>query len=156
LRHIWEVKLRLNGNSIEKMAYHCFVGDGKNDTLKQSNMYDPTYLHKDSIFDEDILPCNMANLFRINLGDMSLPICHRVTYKEVNGGNLEIKDNKIVGLIPSDGLSGYMQIKLLSPKFYPKCCICDYRDFCLKGCLGSQYEYSGEILQPIPTVCKLE
>lgn len=156
LRHIWDTKLRFNGNSIEKMAYHCFIGDGANDTLHHSNAYDPTQLHKASVLDEDDLSCNMASLFRINLGDMSLPICHRTTYKEINGGNFEIKDNKIIGLIPSDGLSGYMQIKLLSPKFYPKCCICDYRDLCIKGCLGAQYEYSGEVLQPIPIVCKLE
>ena len=26
----------------------------------------------------------------------------------------------------------------------------------MKGCLGAQYEYSGEILYPIPSICKLE
>ena len=26
----------------------------------------------------------------------------------------------------------------------------------MKGCLGSQYEYSGEIYYPIPKVCELE
>lgn len=156
IHHVWDVKMKWNNNDKKKMAYHCFIGDGKNDTLKRLTNYDFTSLHKASYMEEDILSCNMANLFRINLSNMSLPICHRVTYKEVNGGNFEIKDGKIIGLIPSDGLSGYMQIKLLSPKFYPKCFNCDYRDFCIKGCLGAQYEYSGEILQPIPSVCKLE
>lgn len=156
IRHIWKKKMEWNNNDKIKMAYHCFVGDGKDNTLKRLTNYDFSSLHKASLMEEDNLSCNMSSLFRINLSNMSLPICHRVTYKEVNGGNFEIKDNKIIGLIPSDGLSGYMQIKLLSPKFYPKCCVCDYRDFCIKGCLGSQYEYSGEILQPIPSVCKLE
>ena len=156
IQHIWNLKMQWNNNDKKKMAYHCFIGDGKNNTLKHLTNYDLTILHKHSAMEEDVLSCNMASLFRINLGDMSLPICHRVTYPEVNGGNFEIKDGKIIGLIPSDGLSGYMQIKLLSPKFYPKCYNCDYRDFCIKGCLGAQYEYSGEILQPIPAVCKLE
>lgn len=156
IRHIWDVKMKLNHDSTEEMAYHLFIGDGKNNTLRKPDNYDLTILHKASLIEEDDLSCNMACLFRINVADMSLPVCHRVTYKEFNGGHFEIKNDKIVGLIPSDGLSGYMQIKLLSPKFYPKCCVCDYRDFCIKGCLGSQYEYSGEILQPIPTVCKLE
>ena len=156
IRHIWDVKMKFSQNSVEKMTYHLFVGDGKNDTLLRPEFYDFTILHKASIVEEDDLSCNMASLLRINLSDMSLPICHRVTYKEFTGGKFEIKNDKIIGLIPTDGLSGYMSLKLLSPKFYVQCCNCDYRDFCIKGCLGAQYEYSGEILQPIPTVCKLE
>ncbi|MEW6106319.1 MAG: hypothetical protein AB1563_08160, partial [Bacillota bacterium] len=27
---------------------------------------------------------------------------------------------------------------------------------CAKGCLGSQYESTGDFLSPIPTVCQLE
>jgi len=100
--------MQLNGNSTAKMARHLFIGDGKDGSLKHPDNYDATILHKASILEEDDLSCNMACLFRINVADMSLPVCHRVTYKEFNGGNLEIKNDKIVGLIPSDGLSGYM------------------------------------------------
>jgi len=37
----------------------------------------------------------------------------------------------------------------------PKCSCCAYRHFCIKGCLGSQYESSGEVFVPIPTVCEM-
>jgi hypothetical protein len=156
IRHIWDVKMKLNNNSAEKMTYHLLSGKGEEGSLERLTFYDLACLHKASAHEEDILSCSVSDLLRINVADMSFPICHRVTYPEFNGGKFEIKDNKIVGLIPTDGLSGYMQIRLLSPKFYVQCCTCDYRDFCIKGCFGAQYEYSGEILQPIPSVCKLE
>lgn len=156
IRHIWDIKLALNGNSAEKMAYYLFVGDGKNDTLKKSPMYDVCHLSKLSKTEEDLMQCNMAGLFRIYVGDMSLPLCHRTNYIQFNGGKFDIQNNKIVGLIPSESTSTYMQLRTLAPKFFPRCCACRYKNFCIKGCLGSQYEYSGEILHPIPTVCKLE
>lgn len=156
IRHVWDVKMKMNDNSAEKMARHLLKGDGENGSMKRLTFYDFACLHKASKHEEDILSCSVSDLLRINVADMSFPICHRVTYPEFNGGTFEIKDNKIVGLIPTDGLSGYMQIRLLSPKFYVQCTTCDYRDFCIKGCFGAQYEYSGEILQPIASVCKLE
>lgn len=156
VRHIWDVKLKLNHNSAEKMAYYLFVGDGKNDTLLKSPMYDVGRLTKLSTIEEDLMQCNMAGIFRINVADMSLPLCHRTTYIQFNGGKFDIQDNKIKGIIPSESTSTHMQLKTLAPKFFPKCCACRYKNFCIKGCLGSQYEYSGEILHPIPTVCKLE
>ena len=156
IRHIWDVKLKMNDNSAEKMARHLLKGDGENGSMQRLQFYDMCKLHKETQHEEDALSCSLSDLLRINVADMSFPVCHRVTYPEFNGGTFEIKDNKIVGLIPTDGLSGYMQVRMLSPKFYVQCCVCDYRDFCIKGCLGAQYEYSGEILQPIESVCKLE
>ena len=34
------------------------------------------------------------------------------------------------------------------------CDSCVYRDYCLKGCFGSQYESTGDPFIPIPSVCK--
>jgi hypothetical protein len=108
IRHIWDVKMKLNGNSAEKMARHLLKGDGEEGSMRKLTFYDLACLHKASPHEEDILPCSVSDLLRINVADMSFPICHRVTYPEFNGGTFEIKEGKIVGLIPTDGLSGYM------------------------------------------------
>ena len=38
----------------------------------------------------------------------------------------------------------------------PHCDTCVYNKFCIKGCAGSQYENTGDLFFPIPSVCKLE
>lgn len=138
------------------MARHLLVGDGEGDSLPRLRFYDICKLHKDTKTEEEDMSCGMSAILRINLMDMTLPICHRVTYPQFRGGTFEIKENHIIGIIPSDGLSGYLQLKTLSPKFFIKCNKCKYRPFCLQGCFGAQYEYSGEILSPIPAVCNLQ
>lgn len=79
----------------------------------------------------------MANRFYINISDLSLPICHRLTYPQFIAGYLVKNNNQIEDIIPNDTLSSYIQIKSLSPKFYPKCNECKYKSVCIKGCLGS-------------------
>lgn len=37
----------------------------------------------------------------------------------------------------------------------PKCTTCINNDYCMHGCLGSQYEVSGELFEPIESVCFL-
>jgi hypothetical protein len=37
----------------------------------------------------------------------------------------------------------------------PVCANCWNRFACVGGCLGAQYEWSGELYLPIPSVCKL-
>jgi len=36
-----------------------------------------------------------------------------------------------------------------------KCNCCPYNSYCLKGCYGSQFESTGDILYPCETVCEL-
>ena len=157
IRYIWDYKLKLNDNSMKRLARHLFVGDGEDDSLPTLQFYDPCVIHFAGQEDRDILGCNMASTMRVNLADLSFPICHRLTYPQFVGGHCELNnDNVITNIIADKGLSSYMQIRTLSPQYYPKCANCDYNHACLHGCLGAQYEHSGEILAPISCVCKLE
>ena len=43
----------------------------------------------------------------------------------------------------------------LGYKGHPKCDVCDFNNYCLKGCYGSQYETHKELFYPCETVCNL-
>ena len=44
----------------------------------------------------------------------------------------------------------------ISPEYaMPKCEHCKLASYCMKQCLGSQYESQGDLFEPNPTVCDL-
>lgn len=155
IRAIWDFKLEKNQKSVTSLARHIFLGDGKDGSLIRPKFYDIANIYIPEGKSLDNMSCTMSSLFRLNLSDMSLPICHRVTYEQFNGGHFNIEDGKITGLIAHEGLSGYLQLKTLSPKFFPGCVRCMYKDVCSKGCYGAQFEHSGEILAPIESTCNM-
>ena len=92
-------------------------------------------------------------------------------------GNFEIADMGAIGLkvflIPLAGVIGtliYNKIKCIeslnhelmvaiySSKItnFPYCQDCMIKNLCTGGCLGSQYESTGDLFTPIPSVCLLE
>lgn len=154
LIHVWNKKV-LYTESIEKLAKHLFLNDKSTFFV---NNYDICKIQWYQFTNyEDELTCRMPNRFYINISNLTFPICHRLTYPQFNAGQLvQDKNNNIIDIIPKQGLSSYIGIKTLQPKFYPKCNNCLYKNCCMKGCLGSQYESSGEILYPIENVCQLE
>lgn len=157
VRHVWDIKLRLSNDSIEKLARHLFLQDGNDGTLPRLSFYDFVHLKPASQEEKAYLGCNLTTLLRINVADMSLPTCHRLTYPQFTAGTFDVnEDGYIVGITPGQGASTWLQIRLMSPMLYPKCSSCDYNLVCLHGCLGAQFESCGELLCPSETVCKLE
>lgn len=141
-------RLQLENNSIDQLTQTLFCSSS------YYPFYDICRLNwKNS---DTALSCAMAYEFSINVATLALPICHRLTYPEFNLGHFIIENNQINGILPSEKYSTHIQLKTIPPKFYPKCNSCMYKHLCIKGCLGAQYEYSGEVLMPIPSVCALE
>jgi hypothetical protein len=52
-------------------------------------------------------------------------------------------------------MNGYFNLIHKHPYLSPKCCICDYKNVCIKGCAGAQFEAMADPNVPIPDVCKL-
>ena len=48
-----------------------------------------------------------------------------------------------------------MSIHSLTYYMMPKCDICTFHDYCMRGCLGAQFEANKELLYPCETVCEL-
>lgn len=155
LNHMVNDRLQMCNNNIDELAYHLMVGDGKNNTL-------PELLHSDLIWFNTLsrealqdLGCTMSISTVINIANLSLPPCHRLTYPQFNGGFFKVQDDKIVD-IESFNCSLYLVAKNVNAKYLPKCAVCLYSALCHKGCFGAQYEASGELFQPPISVCTLE
>ena len=100
--------------------------------------------------------CNLGNLdLCINCLNLSIVPCHRMAYPMWSGGHFEIQDNKIIDLIANENINGYLNLTTLNDKNKPGCINCLYKNICMRGCIGSQFETFAEPYFPIPQVCKL-
>ena len=157
LKHLWDICLKLNKDSFKNMARYLFVGDGKDGSLPSSGDYDPLkIMYMDEKDSRHLLGCTMQELIRINVADLSLCTCHRLTYPQFTGGKYILNENNEIVDLEPQAVTAWISLRAGSPAYYPKCENCEYNPVCMKGCLGSQYEYSGEIYYPIPKVCELE
>jgi len=101
------------------------------------------------------MPCSIQSTLHLRLGDLAIVPCHRTSYPAFIAGYFKVKDNKIVG-VKAHNIETYLTILTLDNRNLPLCENCMIRNTCSKGCLGSQYETTGDLFSPIPTVCLLE
>jgi radical SAM protein with 4Fe4S-binding SPASM domain len=99
--------------------------------------------------------CSMQSDIYCRVGDLELGICHRTMYDHLNMGNFKVENNRIVGIdVKNPEL--WLMSRTLNSNTLPYCESCLLRNLCSKGCLGAQFEVTGDIFTPIPTVCRLE
>lgn len=99
--------------------------------------------------------CSIQSSFAITLGDLTFPACHRTAYKFFLGGRFIVENGEIVR-IQAENFLTYINIKSYDATTQPYCESCYIKHLCTKGCLGSQFETTGNIFIPIPSVCRLE
>lgn len=155
LNHMIDDRLQMCDNDVNKLAYHLMVGDGKDNTLASLPHSDLIWFNTYTRDPLQNLGCTMSISTVINISNLSLPPCHRLTYPQFNGGFFKVEDDKITE-IESFNYSLYLITKNANAKYLPKCSTCVYSAICHKGCFGAQYEASGEIFQPAISVCNLE
>ena len=125
-----------------------------NALFKKDN--EKNYINFGINFSNNVLPaCTIHKSLIIRLGDLGIGPCHRLHYDKFIYGNYIVENNKIVGL-KAQNVQLANRILLGTMNSIPKCSGCLIRDICPKGCFGAQYEASGEILEPINSVCELE
>ena len=101
------------------------------------------------------LGCTIHKTLHIRLGDLAIVPCHRLSYSALNYGYYIIENNKIIGIKsnnPQMALKTYFTNMNVS---HNGCDTCIYRRFCLKGCLGAQYETNKDLWMPCENVCEL-
>lgn len=97
--------------------------------------------------------CGMQLNLCIRAEDLKTFPCHRLMYKDFMICNWEKDAEK--GLVPKVknaelGLTTYG----CNFKSFPICIECPIRSLCNGGCLGAQFESTGSMFTPIPSVCK--
>lgn len=100
------------------------------------------------------MPCSIQSCLTVRLGDLMVVPCHRTAYKHMETAQFITEDDKIVGL-EAKNIELWFGIQSLDSGVYPYCEKCSVNKLCTGGCLGSQYEATGSIFTPIPTVCRL-
>jgi radical SAM protein with 4Fe4S-binding SPASM domain len=99
--------------------------------------------------------CSIQSTIHLKLGELALVPCHRTSYPPFVFGYFKVKNNKIIGVNASNP-ELMLTIYSFDAKNQPQCENCLLKDICSFGCLGSQFEKTGDLFSPIPTVCQLE
>lgn len=101
------------------------------------------------------LGCSIQSTVHLRLGDLAIVPCHRTSYDGMQYAHFEVEDGRIKGL-KADNPELMIAIISLDGKNQPVCEACLIKHLCSLGCLGSQFEVTGDLFSPIPTVCRLE
>jgi radical SAM protein with 4Fe4S-binding SPASM domain len=100
------------------------------------------------------MPCSIQACLTLRLGDLTYIPCHRTAYKHMETASMVVEDDKIVGL-EAKNVELWFSIQSLDSEVYPYCEICSIKHMCKGGCLGAQFEATGNLFAPIPSVCRL-
>jgi len=99
--------------------------------------------------------CSIQSTIHLRLGDLSIVPCHRTSYEPFVSGHFVVDNGRITG-IRADNAELFIEIISLESRNQPMCESCLIKSLCSGGCLGSQFEITGDLFSPIPTVCRLE
>ena len=99
--------------------------------------------------------CTIGKMVCVRLGDLAICPCHRTSYDKYILGKFIVDNDKIID-IKANNVQLASAIYLTSALIKPKCNECPLKWFCVKGCLGSQYETTNDVFYPIESVCQLE
>ncbi|NPV54654.1 MAG: hypothetical protein HPY71_14260, partial [Firmicutes bacterium] len=101
------------------------------------------------------LGCSLQSMLYVRLGDLAIVPCHRTMYKGMEAGRFVLRDDRITG-IEANNVEFLIGEIAFQGDTSPMCEVCLIKPLCSKGCLGSQFESTGDFFSPIPTVCQLE
>lgn len=146
----------LHQGNLESFAYHMlddFTPDIED--FGEYNNLQPYLIQFPSVFSH--MGCTVSRGAMFRVGDLALVPCHRTMYPNFIHGHLIVNEEgtKIVDVKPENVLLE-VKIKNFNPcRSMLKCGNCDLKLFCMRGCLGSQYERNKELFSPEEQVCKL-
>jgi len=101
--------------------------------------------------------CSIQTMMYVRVGDLAIVPCHRTSYDIFKVGRFIVDEEqgKIVD-IEAYNPEIYLAVLAGHADTYPYCVECPIKAACNHGCLGAQYEVTGDLFTPIPTVCDLE
>ena len=100
--------------------------------------------------------CSIQSTMGVRLSDLSVHPCHRLCYPELKNFQFVTNDKGKIVDIEEFNSCLFIAINSSNHENFPFCETCTIKEFCSSGCLGANYEYSGEIFLTPPTVCLLE
>lgn len=151
-------RLAMHNYDPEKLAYHLFCGNEEMEgTMAKLGQNDPIRLDvSTNRWNSHEIGCSISHLVCLTLNNFALIPCHRLNYPQFRGGYLTLNEEgtSIVD-VEAFNMAGLLSTKFCHSDARPKCATCAYVKMCDKGCLGAQFESSGEVFQPVLSVCRL-
>lgn len=154
LNYMIEDRLKMCDNNIGEFAKHIFSFKEKISKLPPMYNNDLIRLKAESKQNTKIT-CNMGHGISIKSSNLTIVPCHRMAYPYFEAGQFVVKDGEITHIEIKNNVDAYYAMTNGNFLMFPKCAACEYRFFCMKGCLGSQYETFGDYNIPIQSVCDL-
>lgn len=99
--------------------------------------------------------CSIQQLLHVTLNNLSIVPCHRTSYPQFKIGQFVLNEDNVICGVKANNISLGLTIFDFKATSLPKCVTCVNSHYCMNGCLGSQYETSGELFEPITSVCNL-
>lgn len=99
--------------------------------------------------------CSLQSGIYLRLGDLTTFPCHRLMYDYFKLFRFVIKNNKITD-IETYNPELYIATNSMDAKNFPMCEQCLLEPMCSHGCLGAQFETTGDMFVPIPSMCRME
>lgn len=113
--------------------------------------YFPYYLTRHN----NSLGCTLGYTLMIRLGDLAIIPCHRTSYPKFILGYYKVENDKIIDVICNNfPLASAIFVSGFKTK--PICNICPLNSYCVKYCLGANYEQNQELFYPEEDNCKLQ
>lgn len=99
--------------------------------------------------------CSIARSLVIRLGDLAIIPCHRTSYDEFIIGFFVSDESGTITDITAKNISLMNQIWFNNLYGTAECNHCAFRDLCVRGCYGAQFESTKELFYPCESVCNL-
>ena len=99
--------------------------------------------------------CSIQSTPQIRMGDLSWGLCHRLMYDKYVTGRFKVENDEIVG-VESLNVEAQIGMGSASTTNFPYCENCLLKYTCSAGCLGSNYESTGDPFTTHPSVCRAE
>lgn len=101
------------------------------------------------------MSCSFQSTIFIRVSDLSFIPCHRLGYPQFIYGQLIENNGQLV--YQEKNLDFHIAAMTHNPSsFIPKCANCSIKAFCIKGCMGSQFENNEDPFIPLDNICQLE
>lgn len=146
----------IHHNDIEQLCYHIVddFSDGMMDLGEYTHVQPYTIAFPNG---QKSLPCSIQSGMVCRVGDLAIVPCHRTCYPHMVYGFLETNNEKtkIIGE-RGERVTLAHKIQTCNPnRSFLKCSDCEIKSFCVKGCLGSQYENNRELFAVSDKVCDM-
>lgn len=141
-----------NKNKLEFLKYILGIHHNKEYFIP----YNSIQLFSEDVFNQrDDFTCTVGHSnLTIRVGDLSIPICHRLGYDELLLGKFNVEDNKITTFEVYKPELLIMKTHL-KRNCLPHCESCKYIGCCTGFCMGNSYEVCKNPLIPTMEVCKM-